>query len=103
MTRAFFFSHFDTLMAMSKCHLNYAVIAAAGHHGDWLSIYSAHKTAAAAKAAAAKYNRRSEVHRVRAVEYPCARTGMRFPRVETQGMSTLGRQARRRTRRRTRR
>jgi len=89
-------------MAMPKlvdCHLNYAVIAAAGHHGDWLRIYSAHKTAAAAKAAAAKFNRVSAVHKVRAVEYPCARTGKQFPRVETQRLSTLGQRTQPRTRR----
>lgn len=84
---------------MPTCKLNYAVIPAAGHHGDWVTIYSAHKTAAAAKAAAMKFNRISKVHKVRAVEYYCARRGARFPRVDTQRMVALGQRARRRTRR----
>lgn len=84
---------------MAACNLNYAVIPAPGHYGDRLTIYSAHKTAHAAKAAAQRFNRKSSVLKVIAIEFRCARTGARLLRVDVMGAQALGRRATARARR----
>lgn len=84
---------------MAACNLNYAVIPAPGHHGDRLTVHSAHKTAKAAKVAAQRFNRSSRVHKVIAIELSCARTGARLLRSDVMRARALGRPASRRSRR----